>query len=217
MARGYDRSDDAPRIYRYVLMYDGGMAPNPRDGLVTLATCKPQIRATARKGDWVIGNFPSPNNDVVAWAGKVGEVRGIVEYAEQYPERDDALHEYSKTRRIRRIEGKHTWYHPGADEQRKDKCGHVLVFERKHSWYCGENGRQIPPAIGHLIVHGQGHRLTSRQDGDLEALIRWLKEQGPPGIHGEPRGGWAGPDESDRSGWGLRGQTGNKAKRATGC
>lgn len=42
-------------LYSYVLDHDFGFAPNPFFGVCTLATCKPQIRARASVGDYVMG------------------------------------------------------------------------------------------------------------------------------------------------------------------
>jgi hypothetical protein len=54
------------RLYAYKLTNDGGFAPNPFWGVLTLATCKPQIRLKKRIGDW-IGGFTSGtlNGDAV--------------------------------------------------------------------------------------------------------------------------------------------------------
>lgn len=41
--------------YIYAVSYDLGFAPNPFGGLCSLACCKPQIRARARAGDWIVG------------------------------------------------------------------------------------------------------------------------------------------------------------------
>lgn len=42
-------------VYVCALSYDLGFAPNPFGGLCSLACCKPQIRARAGLGDWIIG------------------------------------------------------------------------------------------------------------------------------------------------------------------
>ena len=42
------------RVYSYVIVRDFGFAPNPFFGVCTLATCKPNIRAGAQVGDWVV-------------------------------------------------------------------------------------------------------------------------------------------------------------------
>ena len=182
-------------IYRYVLMGDGGMAPNPRDGLLTLATCKPQIRNTAQTGDWVIGNFPSPRNELVAWAGRIANCIPVGLYSSEFPERDDALHDMGPDGEPQRIAGKHDWYHQRPAEQRKDRSGNVLVFDMESCWYFGGAGRQFPPELEHLVARGQGHRVNKCEPGDLEQLQCWLREQGAPGIIGEPRDGWDGPDD----------------------
>jgi hypothetical protein len=43
------------RLFSYKLTHDGGFAPNPFWGILTLATCKPQIRRCKRLGDWIAG------------------------------------------------------------------------------------------------------------------------------------------------------------------
>lgn len=42
-------------LYSYVITRDYGFAPNPFWNICSLATCKPQIRERALKGDWVAG------------------------------------------------------------------------------------------------------------------------------------------------------------------
>jgi hypothetical protein len=54
------------RIYSYIVRYDSGFAPNPFYGYCTLATCKPDIRKTAKLGDWIVG---SGSNDRVIRRG----------------------------------------------------------------------------------------------------------------------------------------------------
>lgn len=41
-------------VYTYKMGHDYGFAPNPFDGICTLATCKPKIRMGAQLGDWII-------------------------------------------------------------------------------------------------------------------------------------------------------------------
>src|SRR6266508_3582980 len=48
---------DVPRLYAYTVRFDTGFAPHvdARGCFLTLATCKPGIRAAAGKRDWVLG------------------------------------------------------------------------------------------------------------------------------------------------------------------
>jgi hypothetical protein len=39
----------------YKMTYDTGFAPNPYHGVLTLATCKPDIRRNAKEGEWIAG------------------------------------------------------------------------------------------------------------------------------------------------------------------
>ncbi len=43
------------RLFSYKLTTDSGFAPNPFWGVLTLATCKPGIRRSKRKNDWIAG------------------------------------------------------------------------------------------------------------------------------------------------------------------
>ncbi len=43
------------KIYSYVVRYDSGFAPNPFGDYCSLATCKPRIRKSIHKDDWVVG------------------------------------------------------------------------------------------------------------------------------------------------------------------
>src|SRR5690606_12968105 len=68
-----------PKIYRYVVAYDGGTAPRPYDGICSLAICKPKIRAAAQVGDWIIG-FRSRRPGDVIYVMQVGERLTLGEY-----------------------------------------------------------------------------------------------------------------------------------------
>ncbi len=48
-----DRADEIPDAY--AITRDYGFAPNPFHGFCTLATCKPDIRKSAKVGDWIMG------------------------------------------------------------------------------------------------------------------------------------------------------------------
>lgn len=189
------------RIYRYVLRSDTGMAPHPKGGLITLATCKPEIRRMARPGDWVVGNLPSPKNEFIAWAGKIESSLPLHDYSARYGKRSDALLELAPDGNLRRIPGKLEWYHQDSHQQSKDRKGNALVFDMTSSWCFGDSPRPLADDLRHLAAQGQGYRVNGRKPDDLNRLEAWLREQGAPGIHGEPRDGW--PDGPDGSGKGC--------------
>ena len=43
------------KLYSYIVVSDNGYAPNPTDGVCTLAYCKPEVRWFADPGDYVVG------------------------------------------------------------------------------------------------------------------------------------------------------------------
>jgi len=43
------------KLYSYIMTSDSGFAPNPFHDICTLATCKPETRRLAKKGDWILG------------------------------------------------------------------------------------------------------------------------------------------------------------------
>ncbi|GGM74019.1 hypothetical protein J2752_002632 [Halarchaeum rubridurum] len=44
-----------PKLRSYVVDSDSGFAPHIKNGLLSLATCKPMIRSSTKVGDWVVG------------------------------------------------------------------------------------------------------------------------------------------------------------------
>jgi hypothetical protein len=42
-------------LFSYKMTHDSGFAPNPFGGVLTIATCKPQIRLYKNRGDWIAG------------------------------------------------------------------------------------------------------------------------------------------------------------------
>lgn len=52
------------RVYSYKIARDYGFAPNPFQGVCTLATCKPRIRKVAKAGDLVFACGSVENNRV---------------------------------------------------------------------------------------------------------------------------------------------------------
>jgi hypothetical protein len=75
----------APRLFTYTIPIDDGAAPNPFGGMCSLAICKPGIRSTARKGDWIagLGSRNAHSGDLsgrLVYAMHVEEVMSLEEY-----------------------------------------------------------------------------------------------------------------------------------------
>lgn len=66
--------------FSYVVARDYGFAPNPFWGVLTLATCKPQIRRCANVGDYVIGHSSATDGNKLIFIMKIGRILTFDEY-----------------------------------------------------------------------------------------------------------------------------------------
>ena len=62
-----------PRAFSYVVKRDYGFAPNPFYGVLTLATCKQEIRKSAEPGDYIIGNARKVDDNKLVFMARVAE------------------------------------------------------------------------------------------------------------------------------------------------
>lgn len=173
------------RMFRYIVKRDSGMAPCIDNGLVSLATCKPQIRRRAKVGDWVAGFLPRPyDRGLLACAGRVAEVLPVGEYEEKYRGRSDAVYRERDDGTFERL---NPGYHPKPKQQEKDLSGPVLVFDRKASWYFGENAPRLPEHLIDLAAAGRPIFVKGGTADRIEAFEAWLRGHWEPGVHGTPR------------------------------
>lgn len=183
------------RIYRYIVAYDGGTAPNPFDGYCTLAICKPAIRRTARVGDWVVG-FRSQHR---------GEVLYAMQVAESIP--FDAFWNDPRFRNRRpgnALVPTDNIYRPVTDgpvgevllewvenkthdrDASKRDLGGRRVLVAKRFWYFGSESKSIDPELFHLAPVTQGHVVHAhRKLADVDKLVTWLSKF-PHGVQGQP-------------------------------
>jgi hypothetical protein len=165
------------RIYRYILVHDHGIAPCPVDGLVTLATCKPEIRRMAKPGDWVLGFRPgSLERGMLLWGGKVEQIMPHGEYERLNRGRPDALYRERPDGTFDRVDPA---YHPANDEMMRDLSGPVLIFDRDLSLYLNGHAVLLPGELFHLAPAGRGHRVNGTRVGDTQRLEVWLRSMTP--------------------------------------
>lgn len=161
------------RIFRYILADDHGIAPCGDDGLITLATCKPTIRRTARRGDWVMGFRPgSLERGLVLWVGRIANILPHGEYQRRHPARLDAVYHENDDGTFDRIDPA---YHPTEKEKLRDLSAPVLVFDREASRYPRGTATPLPHDLGHLAADGRGHRVNGVRVGDAVRLEAWMR------------------------------------------
>ena len=161
------------------------MAPCVDGGLVTLATCKPQIRRSARPGDWIAGFLPRPHpRGLLTYVGRVHHVLDVGIYEKQFRGRADAVYRLVPDGTFRRLKPD---YHDNPNDLRKDTSSPVLIFDEDATWYFGDRPQALPPKLIHLSAAGRGHRVNGAHEGDVKALERWLRRRWSPSINRQPQ------------------------------
>ena len=183
------------RIFSYVIKHDSGFAPNPFGGLLTLATCKPQIRRTAQKDDCLVGtgSAKTVGNDKLVYAAEIAEVVPLEEYGssakytikrpstdgEWWQEQGDNI--YHKVGG--RWEQRPNAHHVGHEMKIHDVSGkNVLICER--FWYFGAAALTIPSEYRELVKKGPGYK---RIEDELlvRGFLRWM-DRFKEGCRGTP-------------------------------
>jgi hypothetical protein len=192
-------------IFSYVVRYDFGFAPNPFHGTCTLATCKQQIRRTARVGDWVMGT----GSQQKSLAGRLVYVMQV----EEVLTFDDYWADARFTAKIPRTSGalKHAYgdniYHREGDEWIQADSrhslpdgtinpGHVAVdtsadavlLSSTYSYF-GGSGPKVPDQLRtgfpvDLVHQSQGHRRHF-PPGLVTAADQWFRSL-ESGLMGRP-------------------------------
>ena len=164
-------------LYSYVVEHDNGYAPNPSNGICTLAYCKYPMRRYVGENDYVVGlagarykRHVTVEWPPVVYAMRVTQVCGFEEF-ESDP----------------RYTG-HVQYDENAEEE-KTKTNRVLVSTDFIYW--GDYEEPLPPELRDLRV-GRNYKCHFAPEV-VEAFIKWFNgfPQGQRGERGVPFG-WKG-------------------------
>ncbi len=161
-----------PRLFSYIVRYDDGAAPNPFWDVCTLVICKPVIRRTARKEDWIVGTG-GKNSDSGDTTGRVIYAMRITEEAltlKQYDEHcrrnlekkipdwnstdlprkyGDCIYDFSTTPPTLRPSCH------GEGNVNTDMAGlHALMS--KEFYYFGRNALRLPEHLLPIVKSGRG-------------------------------------------------------------
>ncbi len=191
-----------PTLFTYIIPIDDGAAPNPFDGICTLAICKPAIRRTARPGDWVVGlgSINAPSGDLsghVVYAMRVDERYTLAEYDRLAPAHWPLRIPDITSPNIDRRLGDCIYDYSSGDPQQRPgvhgpenvttDLGGVNALVSEHFYYFGNSARALPPGRLRNIVHqGRGHRSKANSDY-VQDFVDWIGGLGlSTGKHGEP-------------------------------
>jgi hypothetical protein len=160
------------RFYVYKCVADTGGAPCVDRGLLSLCICKPDIRSTAREGDFIFAfgsNSETPANRLV-YVAEVTEKLTQGEYylLEEYQDRSDCIYERALNGRFMIREDAR---HHGSKEAMIKDIGRPPRYRRANSLvstnfrYFGDKGtddwKAQAPLLARLVESlGQGHRVN---------------------------------------------------------
>lgn len=212
----------------YKLRHDSGFAPNPFFGTLTLATCKPGIRKSARIGEWIAG-FTSQSlcgdpvgGERLIYLMKVGERLTIAEYFgdPRFAAKRPVASDSTEVRRhgdniycplrpdatspddFEQVRNPHHW---GQAEDREDlgakqkDLGGVNVLVATEFFYFGWFALLIPPSLRPEMPKGQSQFGYLTHDSDrVQAFVEFVRANSIGRVMGPPHV-WPAGDESWRS------------------
>ena len=180
-------------LYIYVVDRDFGFAPNPFHGCCTLATCKPNIRAHAQIGDWIMGVGGRRLNATgkCVFLLKVTEILTFNDYwsdtrfQKKKPVRNGSLVMMVGDNIYHQQEGSDSWvqedsHHSNQDGtynsenlKRDTKSANVLVSE--HFYYFGKSAPEVDIAsIGYANHIGHGKKPLN--DNNITDFISKIEQ-----------------------------------------
>jgi hypothetical protein len=163
-----------PKLFSYVVDHDYGYAPNPAEGLCTLAKCKygskkRNIVELAEEGDWIAGTGgadlkKSAGHGKLIYAMRVDDKLSLASYCRAFNDRCDAKHDIAEKGRFALISN--------------------------HFFYFGRNAIDISEIPGKHLDHpfeksGPGYRCDFSEEF-VEAFASWLPATFTKGVHGSP-------------------------------
>ena len=193
-------------FYSYVVARDYGFAPNPFGPYCTLATCKPNIRRAASKGDWIVGTGSARCHGTtnLVFAMKVSEKLTFNEYWRdprflyKRPVLNGSLKQtygdniyYCKRGKWHQADSHHSNEDGSVNTynlERDTSYPYVLISD--HFFYFGRNAARIPKRFrgqsGECISkRGPGHRCRFSSPFVVR-FIQWLTSKYSPGYFGDP-------------------------------
>ncbi len=196
------------KLFTYVVARDYGFAPNPFFGYCTLATCKPGIRATASKGDWVVGTGAKTKYDRVGYLIYAMRVDEVMDYDSYWndlrfickkPVMNGSLKQLYGDNIYHRFEGR--WVqvnshhsldtgNPNLKNIEHDTSSNLVLIARKFVYY-GSAAPLIPKKFRQYRSTNEdlccpGRRYAIKSPELTAAFESWLESRGEWGVRGMP-------------------------------
>ena len=181
------------KIMSYIITHDYGFAPNPYGGFLTLATCKPKIRNSAKIGDILVGIGSSTGayKNRLIYAAQVSNVVDMNEYFENpiYQVKKPSDENISRRRGDNiYYQENGTWiqlnnpFHDEGNISHDLNSTNVLICE--DFWYFGNKAPLLPENFLGIVKKGPGHKNINDQIL-ASSFLDWLAMY-EKGIIGKP-------------------------------
>jgi len=206
-----------PRLFSYKLTHDTGFAPNPFWGTLTLATCKPKIRLSKGKGDWIAG-FTSQSlcGDPVGEERLVYlmEVADKISFSDYFnsPTYSNKIPNLSKSNCAAKagdniyrpidsddpycdkFEQLENPYH-GKSNMERDLSGRFILASKRF-FYFGRGAISVPVNLRPDVPKGQSaHGSLTHDHTRAQKFIDYVISKYSVGVHGAPHS-WPQGDKS---------------------
>ncbi len=192
----------SPRIFVYKMTTDNGGAPCVRNGILSLAICKPKIRAAAGEEDWIIGAAGKQLGGGIIYVAQVSRAIGIEYYgSREFATRPDCIYRRRAGGDLARKAS--AQYHEDPANLYHDVGSPPNYSRAKILWcenfrYFGDKPETIPESFREFIASiGRGHRvnLSTAVHTSLLVFLRGVQAKYRKKIVGDPT---QTPDRSSR-------------------
>lgn len=177
------------RLFSYTVAVDDGAAPNPFNGMCTLAICKPSIRRVAKVGDWVagLGSNRAPSGDLsghLIYAMRVEEVLTLQQYdfqaANRWPHRIPNINSLALQERLGDCIYDYSDGFPtlrpsvhGEGNIQTDLGGENVLISRDF-YYFGNRALKLPNHLLDICHQTQGHKSNANQH-HFTNFVSWIR------------------------------------------
>lgn len=189
-------------LYSYIVTKDGGFSPNPFFGYCTLACCKPTIRRTAKKDDWIVGLSSKATGNRIVYFMQVDEILTFDEYwrdsrfRKKRPKMKtdrarmfgDNIYEPKPGGGYRQLPSAHSKpkFRQGEDSETKEKDtirGKRVLVATTFAYF-GSQAKELPPELAALKI-GRSHRRHESPEL-LTAFRQFVNRQKRFGVIAPP-------------------------------
>ncbi len=183
------------KIFIYKLTCDNGGAPCVEDGLISLCICKPKIRTTAEKGNWIIGvggKSVAELKDRLIYVMRVEKVISGKDYyssGSEYWNRPDCIYEWTgKKYKFRNNAQYHSAEKLETDLGEPEEYNRAFCLVSNCFAYFGDSNKKTQiEKIGDIYEKlTRSHQNKAENYQKLKKYIECILKEYGCGRHGNP-------------------------------